>query len=391
MAVTAQETSPSQAAAKPAGRLLYVDNIRIFLTILVILHHLMVIYAGSGGWIYHEGREDNFTRLVGNWFCGANQAYFMGLFLLVSAYFVPGSYDRKGPLRFLVDRLIRLGIPLALYSWVLRPLLIYLGLRDELGVSFRAWYARGYFRDYGVIGGGPLWFIETLLIFSALYVVWRLAFRPTAPAPAADSRFPRSRTIALFAFLLGIASFLVRFAFPVNTRFAPLNLQFANFPQYIALFILGLVAYRRRWLTTFTDATGKLWLGIGLLLIALNGPAQLLMGAAAPTAPAPAGEVLASLLSAEWEAFVCVGMCIGLAYFFRRYLDRQGPLARELSRTAYTAYLIHEPAITFAALLAEGLIVYPLLKFVLASLILVPLCFALSSLIRRIPYADRVL
>ncbi|HNS50233.1 MAG TPA: acyltransferase family protein [Anaerolineae bacterium] len=391
MGVRSQGTSPAPATAKPAGRLLYVDNIRIFLTILVILHHLMVIYAGSGGWIYLEGREDRFTRLIGSWFCGSNQAYFMGLFLLVSAYFVPGSYDRKGPGKFLVDRLVRLGIPLAFYSWVLRPLLIYLGLRDELGVSFWAWYTHGYFRDYGLIGGGPLWFIETLLIFSALYVVWRLVVRPAAPAPAAESRFPRSRTIALFALLLGLASFLVRLQFPVNSRFAPLNLQLANLPQYIALFILGLLAYRRRWLSTLSDATGKLWLGIGLLLIALNGPVQLLMGAAAPTAPAPAGEVLMSLVAAEWEAFVCVGMCIGLVYFFRRHLDRQGPLARELSRTAYTAYLIHEPVVTFAALFAAGVMIYPLLKFLLAGLVLVPVCFALSSLIRRIPYADRVL
>ena len=45
----------------------------------------------------------------------------MGLFLLISAYFVPGSYDRKGAGRFLKDRLVRLGIPLALYSWVVNP------------------------------------------------------------------------------------------------------------------------------------------------------------------------------------------------------------------------------------------------------------------------------
>jgi len=45
----------------------------------------------------------------------------MGLFLLISAYFVPGSFDRKGASRFLKDRLIRLGIPMAVYSWVLSP------------------------------------------------------------------------------------------------------------------------------------------------------------------------------------------------------------------------------------------------------------------------------
>jgi len=92
-----------------------------FLTILVLLHHLMIIYAGTGNWFYTEGMQDaskamqsDVTEALGGWFCAVNQAYFMGLFLLISAYFVPGSYDRKGTGRFLKDRLIRLGIPLAL-------------------------------------------------------------------------------------------------------------------------------------------------------------------------------------------------------------------------------------------------------------------------------------
>jgi hypothetical protein len=35
--------------------------------------------------------------------------------------------------------------------------------------------------------------------------------------------------------------------------------------------------------------------------------------------------------------------------------------------------------------------IYPLLKWVVLSLVSVPLCFGLSSLIRKIPYTDRVL
>ena len=35
--------------------------------------------------------------------------------------------------------------------------------------------------------------------------------------------------------------------------------------------------------------------------------------------------------------------------------------------------------------------IYPLLKWVVVALVSVPLCFGLSSLIRKIPYTDRVL
>jgi glucan biosynthesis protein C len=84
-------------------------------------------------------------------------------------------------------------------------------------------------------------------------------------------------------------------------------------------------------------------------------------------------------------------MCIGLIYAFRRYGKRQGRLASVLSRNAYTAYLIHGPVITIIAYALRGVALYPLLKWGLVALVAVPLCFGLSSLIRNLPYADRVL
>jgi len=381
----------ASAPAKETNRLLFVDNIRIFLTMLVIAHHLMVIYADSGGWIYHEGRQDEITSALGGWFCAVNQSYFMGLFLFVAAYFVPGAYDRKGSRKFLIDRLIRLGIPLAIYSWVLRPVFLYFGFHTSLNGSFWRWYTREYFRAYGLVGGGPLWFIEVLLLFSLVYVLWRLLSGSRPVRPVADYPFPSNRVIASFALLLGIASFLVRLVSPVNDTFEPLNLQFANFSQYIALFVLGLIAYRRNWLTTIPDAVGRLWLSIAIFLILFYGPLAIIGGAVESVEPFFGGWHWQSLAFAMWDAFLCLSMCVGLTFLFKRRLNSQGAAARELSRSAYTAYLIHEPVITYLAVLTSGVMIYPLLKFALATLIFIPVCFGLGSLIRRLPFAGRVL
>ena len=260
------------ARAKAAGRLFFVDNIRVLLTILVILHHLMITYAGTGSWYYTEGREDFITGALGAWFLVVNQAYFMGLFLLISAYFVPGSYDRKGAGRFLKDRLLRLGIPLALYSWIIRPLLAYLDPVRFPGARppFWSFITGNYFKNEALFGAGPLWFIEILLIFSALYALWRLLARPRPNKPVVDTRFPGNGSIALFALLLGVAAFLIRIGLPTGWNFVPLNLQFPFFVQYIALFIVGLIAYRRNWLLGLPpiqvgglpEKTGRLWLGL---------------------------------------------------------------------------------------------------------------------------------
>jgi glucan biosynthesis protein C len=388
----------AEARASVGSRLLFVDNIRVFLTILVILHHLMITYAGTGLWYYNEGRDDVITRLVGGWFCSVNQAYFMGLFLLISAYFVPGSYDRKGAGRFVKDRLIRLGIPLAVFSWVLHPLFVYGGLvlAYDLRMSFWGFITTEYFAKYGqpVIGAGPLWFVETLLIFSLLYVLWRLVFRSRPADSALEARFPTSGAIALFALLLGVAGFLVRLVFRIDgTTFKPLNLQLGFFAQYIALFIVGLTAYRRNWLVSLPDRTGRLWLWIAGLFILLGSGMQWAMATGAMSfALAAGGWQWLALVYALWESFLCLSMCIGVIYAFRRYLNQRGKLAGFLVPNAYTAYIIHALVITSVALVARDLLpLYPLLKWVVVGLVSVPLCFGLSSLIRMIPYTDRVL
>ena len=384
-----QSTQTVRENEQATSRLLFIDNLRTYLTLLVIAHHLMVIYAGSGGWIYHENRQDEITSAIGGWFCSVNQAYFMGLFLLIGAYFVPGAYDRKGAGKFLVDRFIRLGIPLLVYSWVLRPVLIFAG--EDAGEPFWSWYRTMYFGKYGILGGGPLWFIETLLFFSIFYMLIRFFGHKRLSIPVQAAEFPGNGKVILFTVFLGSASFLVRVFSPVNETFEPLNLQFANFAQYTALFLVGLSAYRHDWFATLPEQAGKKWLRIAIFLILIYPPIGLLAMSFGGTDLFLGGWHWQSLIFSQWESFLCVSACIGLIWFFRRKLNRQGSLAKELSRSAYATYLFHEPVITFAAVLTEGIILYPLLKFGLALVAFIPLCFLVGCLVRRIPYVDRAL
>ncbi len=396
-----QVTTPSVAqpvpvAAEPqskaTGRLFFVDNIRVLLTIQVLLFHLMIIYAGTGGWSYKEGREDFVTSVLGAWFIIVSQAFFMGLFLLISAYFVPGSYDRKGASRFLRDRLIRLGIPLAIFSWVIWPPTVYV-IKVVLGQppASLASFVGDYVRDEGVIGTGPLWFVETLLIFSLVYVLWRVLTQGRPPRPAVESRFPGNGTIGLLALLLGLGSFGVRQWFTLDYNFQILNLKFPFFLQYIVLFVIGLVAYRRNWLLNLPDHVGRFWLTMAIVLVFLLWPMVLISGLDQGLDPFKGGWHWQTLAYAVWESFLCVGMCIGLIYAMRRYANRQGRVAGFLAHNAYTAYIIHGTVITLMALAVREVTLYPLLKWALMALLAVPLCFGLSSLIRKLPYTERVL
>lgn len=387
----ALEAEPVTTPVAPA-RLHFVDNIRVFLTVLVILHHLMITYAGTGSWYYQEGREDAVVEGLGGWFCSINQAYFMGLFLLISACFIPGSYDRKGAGRFVKDRLIRLGIPLLVFSWVINPLFVYWFFDVDQRMSFWSFLPGEYFGGGAIIGQGPLWFVEVLLIFSLVYVVWRLLV-PREPLPSVTaSPFPRDRMVVLFALGLGVAAALLRIPFAIDAYwFAPLNLQLGFFASYVALFVVGLLAYRRDWLRSLSDKTGRRWLRVAVLMILLWPPTVIALGATDDDLPLKGGLHWQSPVYALWEAFACVSLCIAVIYLFRRHLDRRGKVAAFLVPNAYTAYLIHAPVIATLAWGLRDLTWYPLLKWALVSLIAVPLCFGLSALIRKIPYTDRAL
>jgi glucan biosynthesis protein C len=383
-----------KGAAKPRiiSRLLFIDNIKVYLTFLVITHHLMIIYAGTGNWPYYtEGRQDVITNSLGGWFCATNQAYFMGLFLLIGAYFVPGSYDRKGAWRFMKDRLVRLGIPLAIYSWIINPLFVYFVLyKDQMPIWI--FFPGEYFSVGEYIGQGPLWFVEVLLIFSLVYILWRFLTRSSKADPIGETRFPGNRAIALFALILGVAAFLVRLIFVVDVyRFVPLNLQLPFFVQYIALFIVGLVAFRRNWFQNLTDKTGRFWLIIAGILIIFWAPMMIFNGAIDGSTLFKGGLHWQSLFYAVWESFLCISMSIGLIYAFRRYLNRRNNISSFLIPNAYTAYLIHAPVITFLALAIQDITIYPFLKWAVVAAVAVPLCFGISGLIRKIPYTDRVL
>ena len=86
-------------------------------------------------------------------------------------------------------------------------------------MSFWRFIPSEYFHQYGqpLIGAGPLWFVEVLLIFS-LRVCAVAACRPVSSgrSPAVETRFPGNGAIALFALLLGVAGFLVRLVFPMD-------------------------------------------------------------------------------------------------------------------------------------------------------------------------------
>jgi glucan biosynthesis protein C len=139
--------------------------------------------------------------------------FLYGFLFLIAGYFVPGSYDRKGIGLFLKDQLLRLGVPVLFYIFVIDPLLGYALAVIVRGFAESFWgyyvrHVRGY-GDYG-LGVGPMWFIVVLLIFTIIYGLWRRLARPTANPPQSSSKMPGNVAIVIFALGLGLVTWAVR-------------------------------------------------------------------------------------------------------------------------------------------------------------------------------------
>jgi len=80
-----------------------------------------------------------------------------------------------------------------------------------------------------------------------------------------------------------------------------------------------------------------------------------------------------------------------LLYFFRERFSKAGSLLRSMAGNVYTVYIIHLTLLWGMNIVFLSVDIPTILKFFIVSLIAVPLSFLLSSLIRKLPYAKRVL
>ncbi len=376
----------------PGSRLAFIDNLRTLIIVLVILVHLSITYGGEGGWYYKEVKGDLASGLVLTFHNATCQSFFMGCMFLLSGYFTPASFDRKGPRRFLIERVMRLGIPMLFYDLVIHPFLIYWLMRHGVyDLSFRNW-AASYYTSFHP-GRGPLWFVEALLLFSVVYVVWRLASLRTTARTVENGKTPSGVSLAVLAVSLAIASFLVRLWKPVGWSYEPLNFQFPYFPQYIVMFILGVQAYRRQWLTRLSTRLGRTSLIVAAVFIVILFPALVVLGGAMDgnVSPFAGGLHWQALALALWEQSLGVMLTAGLLVLFRERFNAHNRLSQAASANSFATYVLHTPVLIVLTLMVREVHLYPLLKFAVVAAFVVPACFLTAALIRQIPGVQRVL
>ncbi|MGE5409167.1 MAG: acyltransferase family protein [Syntrophothermus sp.] len=203
-------------APPSTARVSSLDHLKLLLVAAIIAAHGALAYGSlEGAWPYQEVQEvqlgavsDLAVALV----VIPAALFAMGLFFLVSGLLTPASVARKGPGRFARERLVRLGLPLALWTLAVWPATIWAA---HLAAGEQRTFAWQLTHGDPVLDTGPMWFVAVLLIFSLVYAAWRgwRARRGDQAAPA--GREPLSGwTLAGLAAGVSLATMAIRPVLP---------------------------------------------------------------------------------------------------------------------------------------------------------------------------------
>jgi fucose 4-O-acetylase-like acetyltransferase len=227
-----------------------VDNLKVILIAIVIAGHAVLGYSEFDWWSYADVREVTLLPVTAYVLLAVAAPFavlVIPLLFLVAGLLTPPSLDRKGTGRFVRDRLLRLGVPFAVFALLLWPLLEY-ALFRLLGEAPGLW---AYLREEGSLDTGVLWFVGALLIFSLAYAVWDWVRRGHAVRLRQGE--VRLGYLALLAVAVTVATFLLRLVVPFESDNKYVDLNLWEWPACAALFGLGIIASRTGWLTAVPD------------------------------------------------------------------------------------------------------------------------------------------
>ena len=381
---TALQTS--QPAIIPSQKIYYLDHIKVLLTILVILHHSFITYGGPGGWYYRQPTTSESALIPMTLFVATNQAFFMGLFFLLSAYFIEPSLKRKGTKVYLLDRLKRLGIPLVFYSLILSPILNFMVYRygDHHPVTFMQ-FLSGY---DGWIQFGVLWFVVALLLFTLVFVG---LYNLKLTGSRSITKLTTGR-ILLFATCLGLITFFVRLIFPVGWVLKPVGFQFGHFTQYIAMFTIGILARRGNLAEKLDFKLAKrfMWIAIGMLVIIFPVLYIVQKVTHAPVSDFNGGWTLLGFLYSFYEQIIGVCIMVALTGISKYKWNKPSKFLTTLSRNTFAVYIFHPLILIGLSLLLSTWMVSPVIKLAIVAPGAVIGSFLLAAVIVRIPGVNKV-
>ncbi|MET9273526.1 acyltransferase [Kribbella sp. NPDC003557] len=322
---------------RASTRLTYLDNLKVVLIAAIIALHAILGYAGIvEAWTYSELREVTLNPVVETVLIvlvGPFGFFVIALLFLVAGLLTPASYDRKGARRFVTDRLLRLGVPFAVYVFVVQPTLVY-AVAHPLGHAPGSYWDE-YLGAERQLDTGPLWFVGVLLIYSLGYAGWRRGRRAHHAV-----RPITLKTLVLTALVVAPASFAIRLVYPYGSESGFSDLNLWEWPACIAVFALGVVGCRQGWQLAVPSDISHRCRAVTLFAVVAMAALLFLAGALDAVDDALGGLHWLAGAFAVVEAMLTVFGSVWLLSVAQHRLARQYRWGPAASRSAYAAFVL---------------------------------------------------
>jgi len=434
-------------------RLVFCDNVRSLVVVLVVVVHAGLAYSGLGfeGMWPARGPDGGPAMAA---LTLVLDSFLMPLLFMLAGYFALPSLRPKGAGRFLAGKVRQLVVPAVLVVLFLNPLIVYVWGRThfpdsaEYPRSLAGWWVF-QLRRIGSFHldelGSPasyffahVWFVSVLMLFFVVLAAGYAAKRAVRPTVDATAPKPASMGTVIGALLLtgvltGVIASAVRILLPEVGFCWVVVLGLIEFRSpdvvfHVAYFLLGLMAYRGRWFAR-PRPFGPVWPWLTSCLLvtaAYLWVTQRMLELYPPPAPRPA-----PFLAAFWilRGLVCatfVGWLIALAEKYwngpkrevemlaqsgatgvwsvhgqdargtqqpcKPYADPLSRIGRRLAATSYHVYLVHLPlVVSLQFLLADAVGAPAIVQFGLVTVLSVAASFAVCELlVRRYPRSSMI-
>jgi fucose 4-O-acetylase-like acetyltransferase len=350
------------------SRIYWVDNLRTFMIFLVVLLHAAVVYEkNSIGALWWIVCDPSASDLPGILFLILN-IFVIATIFFISGFFTPLSLKNKTTWEFLKFKFKRLMVPWAAAVLTLIPLykIIFLHSRN---LPQENWTT--YFHWNSIWSQNWLWFLPVLFVFEVLYLC-------ISRVHIDMSHITFKRAVWAVLLVCFLYSFLMDY-FNLHgwTKTVLIDFQNERIFIYFMVFLLGALSYKLKifesdWknkkLDIILHSTG--WIPINLyiflLIYSLVKPGDYLVS-----------DIVDTLL-------IRLNFMLSLAYLlytmittFRKYLNKQGTISRELNKNSYFVYIVHVIVMGVIALTMLNTAIPSLLKF----LLLIVSTFVVSNLI----------
>jgi hypothetical protein len=372
--------------------------LRAFIILLVVAHHSVMAYHVilteplASSLADHLGSIQAISPVIDvqrsgmlSLFAALNDNFFMALLFFVSGLFVWNSLGRKGRLDYFRDRLLRLGVPLALMV-ALRPLTYYatyLQTGGDAGVA-------DFWQQWSAIEwrGGPIWFLEVLLAFDVLVVLAAGLKRDRGGARDSMQSDVVQRPIKFFLALVLLSTVAyvpisIAYGSFFWVQIGPAQVQMNRVFLYGAYFLMGIFFGGHGIERTFLVADSALarrwalWTVAGLVAFVIN----------LTTSLSGAHEILISCL----YVLSCATISMAFLALFLRFAQTQRKVFDSLFDNCYGIYVIHYGVVGWMSYVLLGTQLAAATKWAIVFAASLAICWGATAAIRRIPGVARVL